>query len=374
MTHFLVLLLAGCYAPLWGVDPADTADPESAEVGARDDEALPPLPEPCVTLRRLQLVEQPPHALSVSLQVVECDAGDGIPPLPAAAFRVVNDQTALPFDTRDEGAVAFGQGPPLEIPAFTVIALDLSQSIWDAGAVDAVFDAASAVVDPLLPTDGRDVQHEIALYTFGAPSVSGPPTEPLRNPEDVRDELDLRRIQAANLGSTDLYQAHRDVVTYAASQSPDVRDARRHVVIISDGTHEAGNAAALRDQALALRREYIDEVDVYVVMVRSNARSVTRLCELADNTRQCLGAEDLPTLASTFTNVDERLGWLQRSIYSFGICTPVVLGQPSVTIDVTAEGTEASATLPYRTDDLDGSVQDCVAEDYLPARLPAWIP
>ena len=157
----------------------------------------------------------------MSLQVIECDTCDGIAPLNARDFQVINDETGLEFDARDEGVVAFAPGPPIDVYASTVLALDLSESIFADNRQDLVFDIAEIVADELLASNQGQVQHFISLYPFGAPSLSGPPTDFSADRAVVLGELATLRAQAIDsLGTTDLYHAHQKHASVGGRSRP----------------------------------------------------------------------------------------------------------------------------------------------------------
>lgn len=365
------LALFSCYGPLWGSQPttSDTAvlPPTTPD---RIDEVA---DEDCITTRDAQVVMQPPHALSVGLQVVRCDTLDGVPPLQYPLnFRVINDETGEPFEAYDEGLIAFAPGPAAEVPTYTVVVLDQSHSVYRGKAVPDVFSTARLVVDELLAENPDDLAHYVTFYEMGAPNRSGFPYPFSPDRAEVLAWLDAIEQGSENLGSTDLYQAHRDTLQLVGAMVSGHPLARRHVVLISDGNHEAGDRENLRSQALERRANHIDDVVVYAVAVGGWAPDPVSLCELATSTEHCLDAADLATLDATFDELDTRLGYLHRSTYGFGICTPVALGNPTLTIEVSVDGGRAATTLPYDAHQLDGSIQDCDPSLWLPSNLPFW--
>jgi len=65
---------------------------------------------------------------------------------------------------------------------------------------------------------------------------------------------------------------------------------------------------------------------------------------------------------------------VSKSNYVVGICTPIALGEPSLTIEVSLEGSDGeepsdSVTLPYSVASLDGNVTRCDAQDIAHAQL-----
>ena len=160
----------------------------------------------------------------------------------------------------------------------------------------------------------------------------------------------------------------------------------RFVVVLTDGTHEAGDEEAQRE--LALQAKGSSDVTIYTIGIQGTY-DACRLEELAgagssafsDGCRvgsacdprsappasctQFLKDVDRAALSQTFDKIAQRATAIARSNYVVGVCTPVALGQASLTIQVDIEGAVAHAEVSYPTDELLGTVNECEAEALL---------
>ena len=371
-----------CYGGLWDNDGTSQATSTVASYGNTTTTTSVPLTSstqrPCIW--DIYVEEQPPHAISVMVQVLDCETCDGLAHnLIEADFEVVNDQTGQPFDRGQEGAVAFANAPPyFDVHAFTVIMLDLSESVYAANAEAQVFAAARAVADSLKSAGPPDVEHVIVFGTFGNTVAF---SNRLTLAADIDAELAAIQAAAVSQGTTDLYGAYQDALGLALAQFPSEKLALRQVVMISDGTHEAGDRDVERRAALNERNIHSDDLDIYALSVPTAAIDNDDLCDLAEREdvdsdtpgRYCASGANLALVSTTFDTVDEKLERLRDSIYSFGICTPVLRGEPEVELSVSYNNVTDTISRPYSIVGFDGSVQDCNPNDYLLTQpIPGW--
>jgi hypothetical protein len=87
------------------------------------------------------------------------------------------------------------------------------------------------------------------------------------------------------------------------------------------------------------------------------------LQELASSPANFIPVDGSSDLGDAFEETSQLALALAQSNYVVGICTPVALGNPTLTLHVTVDGATASESVSYPTDDLTGAIDDCDPED-----------
>jgi len=330
------------------------------------------LPEPdglqfdfdCISIDRVagpRIV--PPAGIQVGFRVLDCN-GDPIPPLSGENLQVINDEKNAPFGTGGEGGGFSELGTPSEYALVSVLALDLSDSIVLGDKLGDVIDGAHRYLDGIEADPRPGVSHDVAVVVFARPAafeVAQPFTTDL---SAVRATLEgLRAAQSE--GSTDLYGAYTQAVALAEAQATELELVERFVVLLTDGTHEAGDEVALRAAALQARDG--TEAHVFTIGI-DGAYDPARLAELATTAENFLQVEDASLLQDAFGRIASRVDAIARSNYVVGVCTPVALGDPSLTIRVVVDGSDGTepadaVTLSYPVTQLDGNTAVCDADE-----------
>ncbi len=301
--------------------------------------------------------------LRVEFSINRCD-GRPAPLLEEAQVRIINDERGIAFDGSNEGGSRSRLGLPDSFQLFSVLVLDFSDSIFANGAQDDVVAGVTRYLQQLLVPDDADPErlaqvkksHQVAIVSLGRPDAVRLVRPFTDSPADITASLnDL--IDGGALGSTDLYNAYTLALRTAAMASADSELIRRAVIVLTDGQHEAGDAENLRRAALDARRENLDDVEIYTIGIRGDYNeSLVR--ELASSPQHFAeaGADEI---AEQFRTIATNVAQLANRNYVVGVCTPVALGAPTLTIAVDTGDFSGRATVPYPTDMLNGDTTRC---------------
>jgi hypothetical protein len=338
----------------------------------------------CIDSEQLYVV--PPAGLQIRFRVLD-DNGEAVRELTQAGdVTIINDEKNEPFGTGDEGDSVSSLGPPSDLELYSILVLDMSDSIVNAGNQDKVIDGARAYVKQVLDNGSSEYPHNVALVVFGRPESIALLQDFTSSTDELLGALDgLRGTES--LGTTDLYQAYMTSLAYLDEQAFETTGVtERLLVLISDGAHEAGGTATLREQALDMKNS--SGATKLTIGIRGNYDACA-LEELAGapagtcinslkgcregitctteapppvSCTQFQSDVDPDELEEAFRKFAERAEGIARSNYAVGVCTPVALGTSSVTVRLDVDGAQASTTLPYGTEFLDGNLSQCDAE------------
>ena len=310
-------------------------------------------------------VSQPTPVGGAGLQLrfsVRMMDGTDPPELGPKDVEVVNDE--VDGDFGDGGADGSRSGPrlPADLTLLSVLVLDFSDSVFKAELQEHIRAGVAGYLEELLvPADGDTAElatmkgnHRLALVQLGR-------TREVRVVLDfTADPAELEQAVAAmaatgGLGTTNLYagyEAGLDAVASAEAATPSVQ---RVVIVVTDGGHQAGNAEQLRAHALALPERTATAVFSIGVGDRDRLEPVR---ELASQPR-FFHATDAAGVVPALREIAAEIMRLARGHYVVGICTPVELGSPTLTLRVTSDGLSAAHTVAYATELLDGNTTDC---------------
>lgn len=321
-------------------------------------EEPPPVVSPTdLVIDRTRVEVLPPSGVRVGFRVL---GGDGAPiPRDAVSLRVINDITGTAFGAGGEGDDVSAPAAPSSYGLFTVLALDMSQSIVDGGRANDVIDGAQAYVDAAVADSG--VPHSVAIMVFGRTAATGIVQEFTTSAAELTATLDTLR-GTEGLGTTNLYGAYMLAIDSVSREGTDLDLVERAVVILTDGTHEAGDTDRLRNEALVARDQAASDGSLSVFSIGLQGQGEYDpmfLEELATQSEFFAPVDDISSLGGVFAEFAARLSALADSNYVIGVCSPVELGEGVLTIEATTEDRAGSATLTYPTDDLNGNVADC---------------
>jgi len=342
----------------------------------------------CIDKATIQKV--PPAGLQIGFRVLD-DLGSPVRPLtfPATGqgdVTVINDAKGKPFGSSGEGDSVSGLGTPSELELYSILVLDFSDSIVDRGLSSEVIKGARAYVNEVVTKPEAKFKHKVAILVFGRPDEVNLVQDFTNSESELDDTLSALELQDG-LGTTDLYDAYITGLTLVDQQGASDSVVERFLVLISDGTHEAGNEDALRAAAMTAKDNSL--ATKYAIGIQGDY-DACKLEELAgapdtgcgDGLRGCrvgilcdAGSAPPPSctqfqpsvdateLETAFTEIATRAAGIARSNYIVGVCTPVALGASSVTIKVNVDGAVDQASLPYKAKgppgDLTGDLQNC---------------
>ena len=293
---------------------------------------------------------------------VRMSDGSEPPGLAADDVAVIDDETSRDFD--DDNADGSRSGPrlPADFTLLSVLVLDFSDSVFKAGLQDHIRRGVATYLETLLAPADDDTpelttikgNHRPALVQLGRTHEVKVALEFTSDPAAIEQAV-AAMAAAGGLGTTNLYAGYGagiDAVTGEEVASPSVQ---RVVILVTDGAHRAGNTGELRAQALALRERTASAVFTIGIGGGEDLKPVR---ELASQPR-FFRATDAGRVARALQEVAADIVRLARSHYVVGICTPVELGSPTLTLRVTVGELSATHTVAYATDTLDGNTTDC---------------
>ena len=292
---------------------------------------------------------------------VRMSDGTDPPVLSAANVAVVNDEAGHDFGAGGEDGSRSAPRLPADLVLLTALVLDFSDSVFKEELTDHIRRGVDGYLQALLvQSDGDSAElttvkgnHRLALVQFGRTREVRTALDFTADPAEVEQAV-AALAAAGGLGTTNPYAGYGagiDAVTGEEVASPSVQ---RVVILVTDGAHRAGNTEELRAQALALRKR--TESAVFTIGV-GDGEHLQPVRELASQPR-FFRATDAEGVARAFQEIAADIVRLARSHYVVGICTPVELGSPTLTLRVTA-GELSAHTMAYATDVLDGNTTDC---------------
>ncbi len=343
-----------------------------------------------ICIDKTSLAVVPPAGLKVGFRVLD-DLGNPVRPLTFPAMgdgdvTVINDAKGAPFGTSNEGDSVSGLGTASELELYSVLVLDFSDSIVNQGLLPKVLEGARAYVAETVTKPEAQFKHNVAIVTFGKPE-SIILVQDFTNDSNAL-EITLDDLEGSmGLGTTDLYEAYTQSLALVDLQGSADAVVERFLVLISDGTHEAGAEEFLREQAMLAKKA--SPATKYTIGIKGDY-DACKLEELAgtpesdcgDGLRGCREGllcdpavaqppsctqfqpdVDQDALAAAFQDIAARAAGIARSNYVVGVCTPVALGSSSVTIKVDVDGAVDQATLPYSANQLNGDLASCDATE-----------
>ena len=337
-------------------------------------------PPSCIAIDRVDSKVYPPAAVRVTFRVLDCN-GYPVRYLTPADMVVINDEKGEAFGDGGEGGGASAPDVPSEFGFYSILALDMSDSIFNNNALDSVIDGAQIFVQKMVVEPGPELKHHVALLVFGRTDAIQVVLSFTDDAAALHDKLEELRA-GESLGTTNLYGAYMKALEEVMDVGKDLELVERSVVILTDGTHEAGAEDELRQEALNAKKDSEDSgtLNVFSIGIKGNYAQ-EKLEELASKPDYFALADDAASLEDVFQDVAERVEAIAHSNYVVGVCTPVELGTPSLTIQVSVDGAVGDVTVDYPTDELSGDVASCdwdsiakPCEDYEcgPGALPGF--
>lgn len=323
---------------------------------------------PRLVLDKVRHKLHPPAGLQVTFRVLDSE-GNPVRPLTDDDVTVINDEKKEPFGAGKEGGGASRPGKPSVFELYAVLALDMSDSIFNNEAVDDMIAGAHTFVEKLVEEPEEDMKHKVAIIVFGR-------TEKIKVVTDFTDNASalhsaLSKLEnSKSLGTTNLYGAYMKSIEIIEEVDTEADLVERSVVLLTDGTHEAGDEKNMRKQAMEAKNKSINEYETNFISIGlRGAYDENKLRELASHDEYFVMAENADELNQVLEEVATRVDAIAHSNYQVGICTPVEMGEPTLTIEVVVDEASGKHTLPYATDKLTGNITKCDPEQ-IAARKP----
>ena len=297
--------------------------------------------------------------LSFSLAMSD---GTAPPQLVPDQIEIINNEVGADFSRSTEGGSRSEPGLPADIRLLTVFVLDFSDSIFDANVQDMIHRGVEQYLDSLLvksPGDDDDLtiikeSHDVAIVQIGSTQSVKLTLDFTNNLATIMQTVDAM-IAAGALGTTNLYKAYMLGINTAEEEEVAAELVKRAVILITDGTHQAGDEDTLRTQALDAKEQ--STIDIFTVGVEGDYRR-ERVQELASRD-EYFYETSVEGVSNEFQRIAAGIMELAKTTYVVGICTPVDIGNPTLTINISAGGLFATETLAYSTQTLDGNTTDC---------------
>jgi len=355
MPLLVIVMIAGV---VFAACDGGTSD-ESSDVGSSGDSSVTP-PASCIQIDRVNHKVYPPAGIRVTFRVLGCD-GYPIKKLTDNHVEVINDEKDQPFGAGAEGGGVSAPDLPSEFGLYSILVLDMSDSIFKNQAVDDVIDGAKVFVQKMVDEAPVELKQRVAIMVFGMPLK----TQVVQGFTDDAPVLNakLEELRASeSLGTTDLYGALTKGLNEVQGQGQGLDIVERSLVILTDGTHEAGDEENMRQAALSVKSKAEgNDVTVFSIGIKGEYDE-EKIGELASKSDYFVLAENAAALTGVFDAIAARVAAIAESNYVVGVCTPVVFGSPSLTIEIAVDDAEASTTVPYSTESLEGDVANCDAD------------
>ena len=311
----------------------------------------------CLSFDRVSHHVYPPAGIQIGFRLLDCD-GYPVKRLGESNLTVINDEKGQPFGKGKKGGGVSAPGTPSEFGLYSILVLDMSDSIFRNDAVDDVLDGAKVFVKKVVSDADEGLKHKVAIMVFGMPSKTEIVQDFTDDAAVLNNVLDGLR-SSSSLGTTDLYGSYQKAAAAVAAKGGDLDVVERSVIILTDGTHEAGDEENMRGNALTAKAQYEDAGVTFFSIGIKGEYDEERIRELASKADYFVLADDASSLTGIFGDISARVKALADSNYVVGVCTPVVFGSPTLTLKVNLDGTTADHTLAYSVGNLTGDVANC---------------
>lgn len=258
----------------------------------------------CIQIDKSNHKLYPPAGLRVVFRVTDCD-GYPIRKLTPQDVQMINDAKGEPFGAGGEGGGASAPSTPSEYGLYSMLVLDMSDSIFNADAVDDVLNGAQLFVQRAVEQAPEGLKQNVGLMIFGRTAGTRIVQDFTADHTVLYQQIDALR-SGQSLGTTNLYGAYTMAIQAVLAEGTSLELTERSVVILTDGTHEAGDEENQRQIALAAKAaaeststDARGSLTVFSVGIRGNYDE-SKLRELATKPEYFKIAEDASALTAVF--------------------------------------------------------------------------
>ena len=310
-------------------------------------------------------VRQPTPVGGAGLQLrfsVRTSDGTDPPELGPDDIEVINEEVGSDFGDSNADGGRSAPRLPADLTLLTVLVLDFSDSVFKGEMQDHIRNGVASYLHALLVQSEDDTaelttikgNHRVALVQLGRTQEVKVVLDFTADPAEIEQAV-AAMAATGGLGTTNLYAGYGVGIDAVTREEVATQSVQRVVIVVADGAHQAGDAEELRARALALRERAASAV--FSVGV-GDSELLEPVRELASQP-QFFHATDAQGVARAFQEIAGDIVALARRNYVVGICTPVELGSPTLTLRVTTDGLSAAQTVAYATGTLDGNTTDC---------------
>ncbi|MBN2529678.1 MAG: VWA domain-containing protein [Deltaproteobacteria bacterium] len=341
-------------------DTSSLTDSDTSSDSATDtaDVYVPPT---CIQIDRAYPTVIEPSSLRVMFRVLDCE-GSPVRPLTDTDVVTINMKSGAEFNAADEPGNA--SGPSVHQPdgLYSVLVLDMSNSIIASQLQNQIVEGAKAYVKKMVTDAPVGWRHQIAILAFGAVGATQFISDFTDDTAALNTALD-GLLPGQTLGAAHLYDAWLMAVEKAKAQGVGQKMVERSVVVVTDGPHEGTDASTLRNQALNTRMSAAKNANMslFTVSIKGDFEE-KKIRELASKDAYYTQAETGAELPGILTKVATQMSAIAGSNYAVGVCTPVDSGVASVKLVVDVDGATTQSEIYYPTDKLTGDLTQCDAQ------------
>lgn len=267
-----------------------------------------------------------PAGVRTTFTVQTCE-GAPVPNITDDNFEVINDETGEPFQS-EGGSSSFVEAMNFEF--YTILILDLSNSIVENDRLDDVLDGAEIFVEGLVEGQTDNFRHSVGIYAFGSTEASELVQDFTDDPATLYAAINALRSEPGR-GSTNLYGAFAMGLDLVEQEGMTDDLVSRNLVLFTDGTHETGDAAELRAYVLAKLAE--SSVMSYTIGINGDYNQ-DDVAELASSPDNFVSVDDSSDLGEAFETISGLIDDWSRSNYVMGVCSPLEGENRSLTIRI----------------------------------------
>ncbi len=289
----------------------------------------------CLEMHEMLTMEVQPAGVRTVFQLLDCD---GYP-----IVDLKNNELSILLDgepIHSEGDVAPVLTQEVDFESYSLLLLDMSDSIVASGSLEPMVGAARDLVHKLV-SQGQ----KVAIYRFAGPKYFAG-SQNFTADESLLDGALETLSNSDGLGTTDLYGSISRAIDVLDGAGSNEILTTRTLVLFTDGSDEA--MAATSKSA----KSAIDNSDIQVFTIGLGG-------DVDQDELHSFGksgfewAEDSDKLDEAFNAITQSMRDLARSYYLVGVCSPRVSGWREMTLEIDRDGETGSLVVHYDATNFD---------------------